>query len=208
MSDLVSMMPPEPDAFRREATTSSGEQTADSIEARIQLLLDKGPLAEAEELCKNATEQFPESNGFRKLASEIREKEVAVRQLLEAGEAALGQRNLAAAAEFFTQACERLPLDGELADYIVEILHQHAQAVIQSDWAAADASLALAKRIRPDVLASAFLAGALEERRQQAEAAAPASRGELILLPKHPSTVSRSRAAARAFAILATFVAI
>jgi hypothetical protein len=165
-------------------------------------------LAEAEELCKKATEQFPESNELRKLASEIREKEVAVRQLLETGEEALGQRNLAAAAEFFTEACRRLPLDAELADYIVEILHQHAQQVIESDWAAADASLTLAARIRPGAVASAFLAEALEERRQKAEAAAPASRGELILLPKHPPTVSRSRAAARAFAILTAFVGI
>jgi len=128
--------------------------------------------------------------------------------LLEAGEETLRQRNLEAAEEFFTRACQRLPLDGELADYIVEILHQHAQEVVESDWAAADASLALATRIRPGALASAFLAEALEKRKQQAEVVAPASRGELILLPKHPPTVSRSRAAARAFAILAAFVAI
>jgi hypothetical protein len=202
------MMSRGPDVFHHEATTSSGEQVADSIQLRIQFLLDKGPLADAEELCKKETEQFPESNGLRKLASEIRKKEAAVRQLLETGDEALGQRNLEAAAKFFTEACQRLPLDGELADYIVDILHQHTQAVIGSDWEAADASLALATHIRPRALASAFLAQALEERKQQAEAAVPASRGELILLPKHPPTVSRSRAAARAFAILAAFVAI
>ncbi len=89
--------------------------------------------------------------------------------------------------EFFAEARRRLPLDGELADYIVEIIHEHAQDVAGRDHEAADA---------------------LEYKKQQAEAAAPASRGELILLPKHPPTISRSRAAARAFAILAAFVAI
>ncbi|HEY3454981.1 MAG TPA: PEGA domain-containing protein [Bryobacteraceae bacterium] len=181
------MMPRELDAFPHETTTSSGEQTADSAEARIQFLLDQGPLAEADGLCKQATEQFPESDRLQKLASEIREKEAAVRQLLERGEEALGQRNFGVADEFFAEARRRLPLDGELADYIAEIIHEHAQKVVGQDQEAADT---------------------LEEGKQRAEEAVPASCGDLILLPKHPPTVSRSRAAARAFAILAAFVAI
>src|SRR6185437_17067896 len=171
------MMPREPDAFPHEATISSGEQTSGGIEARIQFLLDQGPLAEAEELCKKATEQFPESNQLRMLSSEIREKEAAVRRSLEKGEAALGQQNFGVADEFFGEARGRLPLDGELADYIAEIIREHTQEVIGRDREAADTP---------------------EERKQQAEAV-PTWRGELILLPKHPLTVSRTRAAARAF---------
>lgn len=202
------MMSPDPDTSHREAAALSSEQDAGSLEARIQFLLDQGPLAEAEELCKRAVEQFPESNPLQNLASEIRQKEAAIRQLLDKGEEGLGQQNPPAAEAFFTEACRRLPLDGELADYIVELLQQHAQEVIESNWEAAEAALALATRIRPGGVTSAFLADALKTRKQQDEATAPVSGGELILLPKHPPTVSRSRAAATAFTVLAAFIAI
>jgi tetratricopeptide (TPR) repeat protein len=192
-----------------ETAADPNQQAAGDAEARIKLLLDKGPLAEAEEVCKQTVARFPDSDRLRALQSDIQQKETAIRKLLAQGEERLGERDFEAAAEFLTAACHLLPLDDELADRIVGILHQHAQEALEKDWEAADASLKLAARIQPGGLATPFLADALEARKHQAAAEAEASQGEMLRgAASGPAGVSRTRAAGIALAALAVLAAI
>jgi hypothetical protein len=196
-------MQPDLDALNSETAADAGEQAA----ARIKELLDKGPLAEAEEACMQALVRFPESGSFRALESDIRQKETAIRHLLEKGEVCLLERDFEAAGEFFTGACHLLPLDGELTDHIVGLLRQHAQTALEKDWESADASLALAARIQPGSLASPFLADALEEKRHQAQPATETYRAAVEGDVPRPAAPSRLKAAMVMCAGLAVVVA-
>jgi hypothetical protein len=104
------------------------------------------------------------------LAADIREKETAVRHLLERGEDYLSEGNLNVAGELFDGACHLLPQDRELSAYVVSLFHQRAQAVLEADWRSAEASLAMADRIQPGYLVPPALASALEEKKQKAAA--------------------------------------
>jgi tetratricopeptide (TPR) repeat protein len=145
---------------------SNGEAVA----ARVKALLENGPLAEAEEICKQALGRFPQSDELQTLAADIREKETAVRHLLERGEDYLSEGNLNVAGELFDGACHLLPQDRELSAYVVSLFHQRAQAVLEADWRSAEASLAMADRIQPGYLVPPALASALEEKKQKAAA--------------------------------------
>jgi hypothetical protein len=202
-------MQPDLDALNGETAADPNKQAAGNAEARIKLLLDEGPLAEAEEVCKQALARFPDWDRLRALQSDIQQKETAIRELLEQGEERLGERDFEAAAEFFTAACHLLPLDDELADHIVGLLHQHAQDALEKDWEAADASLKLVARIQPGGLASPFLADALEGRKHEAAAEAEASHGEMLRgAGGRSAAMSRTRAAVIALAALAVLGAI
>jgi PEGA domain len=201
---LRNIMQPDLDALNSETTPGADEQAA---AARIRLLLDKGPLAEAEEACKQALTRFPESDSLRALGSDIQQKETAVRHLLDRGEECLLERNFDAAGEFFTGACHLLPLDGELTDYIVGLLRQHAQTALEKDWESADAALALAARIQPESLASPFLADALEEKKHQAQPATETFRAEVEDDTPRPAAPSRLKAAMVMCAALVVLVA-
>jgi len=173
---MPSIMQPDLDALNSETAAGADEQAA---AARVRDLLDKGPLAEADEACKRALAGFPDSEILRALQSDIHQKETAIRHLLEKGEERLLERDFEAAGEFFTGACHLLPQDGELTDYIVGLLRQHAQTTLAQDWQSADASLALAARIQPGSLASPFLADAVEEKKQQAQPETETTRVEV-----------------------------
>ncbi len=168
-------MQPDLDALNSETAASADEQAA---AGRVRDLLDKGPLAEADEASKRALASFPDSDLLRALQSDIRQKETAIRHLLEKGEERLLEGDFEAAGEFFTGACHLLPLDGELTDYIVGLLRQHAQTTLENDWQSADAALALAARIQPGSLASPFLADAVAEKKQQAHPETESARVE------------------------------
>jgi hypothetical protein len=192
------------DALNGETAAQADEGAAS---ARIRDLLDKGPLAEAEEACKRALARFPQSDGLRALESDIQQKETAVRHLLERGEECLLERDFEAAGEFFAGACHLLPLDAELTDYIVGLLREHAQTALEKDWQSADASLALAARIQPGGLASPFLADALEEKKQQAHPEAETASGGMdheIASPAAPSRVKAAMVMCAALVVLAT----
>lgn len=193
-------MQPDPDALNSETAAHADEAAASAC---IRDLLDKGPLAEAEEACKRALARFPQSESLRALESDIRQKETAIRHLLERGEECLLERDFERAGEFFTGACHLLPLDGELTDYIVGLLRKHAQTALEKDWQSADAALALAARIQPGSLASPFLADALEERKQQSYPEAETVNGLADRDTASPAEPSRMKAAMVACAALA-----
>jgi len=76
-------MQPDLDALNSETAAGADEQTA---AARVRDLLDKGPLAEADEACKRALAGFPDFDILRALQADILQKETAIRHLLEKGE--------------------------------------------------------------------------------------------------------------------------
>ncbi|HEY3940763.1 MAG TPA: PEGA domain-containing protein [Bryobacteraceae bacterium] len=178
---------------------SNGEALA----ARVKALLENGPLAEAEEICKQALARFPQSDELQTLASDIREKETAVRHLLERGEDYLSEGNLEVAGEFFVGACHLLPQDHELSGYIASLLEQHAQTALETGWRSAEASLALANCIQPGYLIPPALASALEEKKPKA-AAEPRSEPPSVLVARPTRLWLRPVVALVAFAALVT----
>ncbi len=137
--------------------------------AQANQLLEKGPLAEAQELTRHALRQFDGSSALLAIDAAISAKEATVRGLLEGGEASLLAGSLETAGIAFQQARRLLPLDPELSHYLATLLHSHARTQIDQDWRAFAALLELEQSLQLERPLPADLAAVLQKRKQHAE---------------------------------------